>query len=155
MNLSASERIEIERELSDALREVALEIRCVDALDLASDMHRMAFGNLGDIVHSACELHFRPEALMFAYTGDVSLTWFGAPKVGFDMELHAEGVDAHFRLTVDGLSADARLQHIAVDGALWREGLDFRRLRAAIASARVTAPCGPRANHQPRTSFGA
>lgn len=138
---------EIENLLNDALRDAALEIRSVEAIDLASDIHRQAFANIGDIVDSALELHFRPDALMFAYTGDVRMTWLSTPAIGLDLELHAAGVDAFFRLTVEGLSTRVTLQHMSVDG---NERSDSARLTRAIDAARLP----PRMTvHQPQTSL--
>jgi hypothetical protein len=146
-------RHDLERLLNEALRDVALDIRQVEPIDLASDIHRMAYGNLADIVHTALELHFRPEALVFAYHGEVSLTWFGGPAVSLALELHAAGCDIYFNLTIDALAASVAIQHAALGGADWPETEDARRLIEAIAAARL-----PRRWHvprldQPRTSF--
>jgi hypothetical protein len=130
---------EIEDLLDAALRDVALDIRLVDPLHLASDIHRLAFANLGDIVHSALEPYFRPQALIFGYAGEVSLTWLSGPIVSLDLELHAAGVDAYFRLTVEGLSTHVSLQHLRVDGAPAMDGCAIRRMQRAIAAARAPA----------------
>jgi hypothetical protein len=146
-------RNELEHHLNEALREVALDIRQVEPLDLASDIHRMAYGNLADIVHTAIELHFRPEALVFAYHGEVKLTWFNGPTVSLAMELHAASCDIYFNLTIDALAASVAIQHAALDGGDWPEAEDARRLIQAIAAARVPRRRERRPLHQPRTSF--
>jgi hypothetical protein len=130
---------DIEEILNSALRDVALEIRSVDAISLACDMHRMAFANLGDIVHSALELYFKPDALIFAYAGEVKLTWFTGPSIGLDLELHAAGVDAFFRLVIEGLSMHVRIQHMSVDGAPFTCKLHISRIHRAIDAARAPA----------------
>jgi hypothetical protein len=141
---------EIERLINDALRDVALEIRSVEAIDLASDIHRLAFANIGDLVYSALELYFRPEALIFAYNGDVSMTWMSSPSVSLDLELHAAGVDAFFRLIIEGLSTRVALQNVLVDGAPWPSDGDLRCINRAIEAARLPR----RINlHQPQTSL--
>ncbi len=130
---------EIENLLNVALRDVALEIRSIEPINLASDIHRLAFANLGDIVHSALELYFRPEALIFAYAGEVSLTWLGGPVISLDLELHAAGVDAFFRLTIEGLSTHVTLQHLSLDGLAPGSRVDIGRVQRAIVNARATA----------------
>jgi hypothetical protein len=147
--LPQTTRRELEHCLNDALRDVALELRTTEALDLVSDIHRMAFANLGDLVHSALELHFRPEALIFAYTGHAALNWFGPPSIGLDLELHADGVDVYFRLMIEALAVDVRIQHFAMDGL--PGSVPLERLSLALAAARI--PSQP--SHQPRTSYRA
>jgi hypothetical protein len=105
-----------EAELNEALRNVALEIRSVALLDLASFIHSDKIENISDIVASATELYFRPGTLQFSYSGEVKLDWFGIPLVTLDLELHEAGVDIYFKLNIETLCTNVEFRHATVDG---------------------------------------
>jgi hypothetical protein len=107
---------EYETELNEALRNVALEIRSVALLDLASFIHSDKIENIGDIVDSATELYFKPGTLQFSYTGEVKLDWFGIPLVTLDLEFHESGVDVYFKLSIETLSTNVEFRHATVEG---------------------------------------
>ena len=104
---------DLEQYLNDALREVALEIRSVDVIELATNLHALKFANVGDIVHSALELHFKPHAITFGYCRRrCELGWFGRPAISLDLELHNSGVDAYFCLVIEAMGIiRAMLRH--------------------------------------------
>jgi hypothetical protein len=141
---------EFERQINDAMREVALDLRSVDVIDFASFMHSLKLANVGDLVNSSLELYFRPHALIFSYTGDVELTWFGMPSVGLDMELHCAGVDVYFRLTIEALSVGVQINHLALDGRACEEPCDASRFAQAIEEARLPFARGPWSFAKPR-----
>jgi len=131
---------EIEQYLNDALREVALEIRSVDVIDLASNLHALKFANVGDIVHSALELHFKPNAIAFGYAGTVELGWFGRPAISLDLELHNAGVDAYFCLVIEAMGSSVHVRHVEVDGERWHGTASNHRICAAVEQARLALP---------------
>lgn len=128
-----------ERQINDAMREVALELRSVDVIDLASYLHTLKFANVGDLINSALELYFKPQTLIFSYSGDVELSWFGGPSVGLDMELHCGGVDVYFRLVIEALAVGVHINYLAIDGISVLEEGDSERVAKAINDARFTA----------------
>ena len=128
---------DLEKHLNEALREVALEIRTVDVLELASSIHSLKLANVGDVVHSALELHFKPHAITFGYSGDVQLGWFGRPSVSLDLELHNAGVDAYFCLVLEAMGSSVEIRHLSVDGELWTPEMGEIRLHEAIEQARL------------------
>jgi hypothetical protein len=128
-----------EQQLNEAMKEVSLELRSVDVIDLASFLHTMKLANVGDLINSALELYFRPRSLIFSYSGDVELTWFGNPSVGLDMELHSAGVDVYFRLVIEALSVGVHINYLALDGVSCTEPCDASRFSKAIDAARLPA----------------
>ena len=127
---------DFERQINEAMKEVALELRTVDVIDLASYIHTMKLANVGDLINSALELYFRPQTLVFSYSGDVALTWFGNPSVGLDMELHNAGVDVYFRLVIEALSVGVHIHHLSLDGVTCEGQCDAARFSKAIDTAR-------------------
>jgi hypothetical protein len=127
-----------EQQINDAMREVALELRSVDVIDLASYLHTLKLANVGDLINSALELYFKPRTLIFSYSGDVELSWFGRPSVGLDMELHSAGVDVYFRLVIEALTVGVHINHLSIDGITRVEQCDSERFSKAIDAARFT-----------------
>lgn len=76
------------------------ELFLLDPLDLAFYMHGEQWISLGDLLHSAIELFFQPNTLMFSYGGSVALTWHAPIAFSFDMEFRNLGIEASFRLFV-------------------------------------------------------
>lgn len=127
---------EFERQINESLKEVALELRSVDVIDLASYIHTLKLANVGDLINSALELYFKPNTFAFSYSGEVELTWFGRPSVSLDMELHSAGVDVYFRLSIEALTVGVHVNYISVDGIVGDEHCDASRLAMALDAAR-------------------
>lgn len=139
----------VEVYLNEALRDVALEIRTVDVLELVSNIHADKLGNVGDIVDSALELHFKPRLVCFGYSGSVELGWFGKPSIRLELELHNAGVDAYFCLVIDAMGSSVSLRHLMIDGEVDdAEDVD-NRLHAAIEQARLAARWYVSGQHYP------
>lgn len=126
-----------EVELNNALRNVALEIRSVALLDLASYIHSGKFENIADIFDSATELYLKPGALHFSYTCDVKLDWFGAPLVILDLELHQSGVDVYFALNIETLSTRVHIRQATVNGVSLRAQEDAQVFSKALKEAMI------------------
>ena len=60
-----------EKVLADGIKEVASELRLIDATDLVAFIRTEQFGNIGALVSSSAELYFRPGTLRFGQSGDV------------------------------------------------------------------------------------
>jgi hypothetical protein len=138
---SADRFSDFERQINEAMREVALELRCVDVIDLATYLHSLKLANVGDLIDSALELYFKPQAMKFSYSGDVELTWFGRPRVNLDMELHSAGVDVYFRLIIEALTVGVHINHISLDGISCMEDCDTERFSQAILAAKHVPAC--------------
>jgi len=130
---------DFERQINDSLKEVALELRSVDVIDLASYIHTLKLANVGDLINSALELYFKPHTFVFSYSGEVELTWFGRPSVSLDMELHHAGVDVYFCLVIEALAVGVHINFLSVDGITWNEPRDALRFSEALEGARLPA----------------
>jgi hypothetical protein len=141
---------DFEQQINEAMKEVALDLRSVDVIDFASFIHTLKLANVGDLINSSLELYFRPQTLIFSYSGDVELTWFGMPSVGLDMELHCAGIDVYFRLTIEALSVGVEINYLSLDGKVCHEPCDPMRFSRAIEAARIPFSHGPQnsANRQ-------
>lgn len=137
---------DFERQINDSLKEVALELRSVDVIDLASYIHTLKLANVGDLINSALELYFEPHTFAFSYSGEVELTWFGRPSVSLDMELHNAGVDVYFSLIIEALAVGVQIKYVSVDGITCDEHCDATRFSKALETARlpVVPPAGNR-----------
>ncbi len=128
------------------MKEVALELRSVDVIDLASYIHTLKLANVGDLINSALELYFKPHTYVFSYSGEVELTWFGRPSVSLDMELHNAGVDVYFSLIIEALAAGVQIKYVSVDGVTCDEPGDAKRFSKALETARL--PVVPNAGNR-------
>lgn len=137
---------DFERQINDSLKEVALELRSVDVIDLASYIHTLKLANVGDLINSALELYFKPHTYVFSYSGEVELTWFGRPSVSLDMELHNAGVDVYFSLIIEALAVGVHIKYVSVDGLTCDEPGDVKRFSRAIETARL--PIVPNAGNR-------
>ncbi|HEU0160544.1 MAG TPA: hypothetical protein VFR00_14575, partial [Hyphomicrobiaceae bacterium] len=80
--------LEREKALADGLRDVASELRLIEATDLVAFIRTEQFANIANLVSSSTELYFKPDTVRFSQSGEVNLTWGGAPSVALDMEFH-------------------------------------------------------------------
>ena len=126
-----------ERLLANELADLALELRQLDAADLAAWIHGNRYGNVAAIVASACELSHEPGALRFSLSGHVDLQWKGSFEVRLDMEFHHAGVDCYFELHIADASAGVNIVFMSVDGAICRSPQCVEKFATALASARI------------------
>jgi hypothetical protein len=120
---------EIEKTLGAGLKELASELRLIDAADFAAFIRIGQMANLKSLVHSSAELHFKPGTLELAELG-----WFQPPLITLPMKFRAAGVRVYFRLRLAALSAAVEVESIAAeDGA---EGADLNcKLQEALQEA--------------------
>ncbi|HVY43144.1 MAG TPA: hypothetical protein VG966_08920 [Hyphomicrobiaceae bacterium] len=136
--------LERERALAYGLREVASELRLIDAVDLVTFIRTEQFGNIRNLVISSTELFFKPGTVSFGLSGDVDLTWGATPSIALDMEFHHMRVNVYFRLLLHALHAAVEINHISFEDGSPDPDENTQRLIDAIADARL-APVPPAA----------
>jgi hypothetical protein len=129
--------LEREKALADGLRDVASELRLIDAVDLITFIRAEQFGNIMALVNSSTELFFKPGTIRFGSSGDVDLSWGGTPAVALDMEFHHMRVNVYFRLLLKALYAGIEIIHISFEAASRDPNENTRHLIDAIADARL------------------
>ena len=127
---------EIERTLGAGLKDVASELRLIDATDFAAFIRVGHMANLKSLVHSSAELHFKPGTLELAELGEIELGWFKPPLITLPMTFRHRGVRVYFRLRLAALAAAVEVESItAEDGS---EGVDLNlKLQEALKDARA------------------
>lgn len=130
--------LEREKALAEGLRDVASELRLIDAVDLVTFLRAEQFGNIKALVNSSTELFFKPGTLCFGSSGDVDLKWGCSPLVALDMEFHHLSVSVYFRLLLRALYAAIEINHISFEEGSRDPDENTRRLVDAIADARLS-----------------
>src|SRR5262245_23004885 len=93
--------VERERALADGIKEVASELRLIEAADFVAFLRTEQLANIANLVNSSTELYFKPDTIKFGLSGDVHLPWGSAPTVSLDMEFHHMQVNVYFRLRLE------------------------------------------------------
>ena len=114
--------IEREKALADGLRDVAAELRLIDAADFVAFIRTEQFANIGNLVNSSTELYFKPDTISFGRSGDIDRAVGRTPTVSLDMEFHHMQVNVYFRLLLEALQAGIEINYITFDGGLGRSG---------------------------------
>ena len=136
-----STTLEREKALADGLRDVASDLRLIDAADLIAFIRTEQFANIGNLVNSSTELYYKPGTLGFGQSGDIDLKWGQTPTVALDMEFRHKQVSVYFRLLLQALQAGIEINYIR-SRLLQPTRREHARLVEAIAAARVTPiPC--------------
>jgi hypothetical protein len=134
------DRAEHEEALAAGLREVAAELRLVEAADLVAYIRTGRFGNVRSLVDAATEMYFKPGTVAFGQSGNVNLTWSGEPSIVLNMEFRNRRVNVFFRLVIEAQEAGVEIEYISFGGGRANSPDDTRILIDAIADARF-APC--------------
>jgi hypothetical protein len=135
---------EIERTLGAGLKDLASELRLIDATDFAAFIRIGHMANLRSLVQSSAELHFKPGTLELAELGEIELGWFKPPLITLPMKFRHGGVRVYFRLRLAALSAAVEVESIAAESGAEAEDLNLK-LREALRDARAeraTPPAG-------------
>jgi hypothetical protein len=132
------DQAECEMVLALGLKEVAAELRLVDAADLVAFIRTGQFGNVRSLVNASTEMYFKPGAVSFAESGDVSLSWTGEPSIMLNMEFRHVRVNVFFRLLLESEQAGVEIEYISFGGQSADPRENARRLIDAIAEARFT-----------------
>ena len=126
-----------ERLLAHELSDLALELRQLDAADLAAWILGNRHGNVASIVASVCELSHKPGTFRFSLSGRVNLQWRGPFEAHLDMEFHNDGVDCYFALHVADADAAVDIVFLSIDGTICRSAQCIERFACALSSARI------------------
>jgi hypothetical protein len=129
---------EREKALAEGIKEVASELRLVDAADYVAFIRTEQFANVANLVNSSTELYFKPDTLTFGLSGDIDLQWGSPPTVSLDMEFHHMQVNVYFRLLLQALHAGVEIDYITFDQGSADPDENTQRLIDAIASARMS-----------------
>lgn len=128
---------EREKALAEGLKEVASELRLIDAADFVAFIRTEQFANVANLVNSSTELYFKAGTIRFGQSGDIDLEWGGIPSVSLDMEFHHMQVNVYFRLVLQAVHAGVEIDYITFDEGSADPDENTRRLVRAIASARL------------------
>jgi hypothetical protein len=132
------DQAECEMVLALGLKEVAAELRLVDAADLVAFIRTGQFGNVRSLVNASTEMYFKPGTVSFAESGDVSLSWAGEPSIMLNMEFRHVRVNVFFRLLLESEQAGVEIEYISFGCQSADPRENARRLIDAIAEARFT-----------------
>jgi hypothetical protein len=133
-----------ERALAEGIKEVASELRLIEAADFVAFIRTDQFANIANLVHSSTELYFKPGTIRFGLSGDVNLQWGGTPSVSLDMEFHHMRVNVYFRLLLEALHAGIEIDYITFEEGSADPDQNTERLVQAIANARLLPVKGSR-----------
>ena len=126
-----------EKALAEGIKEVASELRLIEAADFVAFIRTDQFANIANLVNSSTELYFKPDTITFGLSGDVNLQWGGTP---FRVARHGIPPHAGERLLPPASGGAAcrhrdRLHHVR--RGLGRPRPEYQRLVQAIANARL------------------
>ena len=133
---------EIERTLGAALKDLASELRLIDATDFAAFIRIGHMANLRSLVQSSAELHFKPGTLELAELGEIDLGWLKPPLITLPMKFRHSGVRVYFRLRLAALVAAVEVESITAENGVEGEDLNLK-LREALREARADRPTPP------------
>jgi hypothetical protein len=125
------------RILGEALEGFAAELRLIDIADLVAFIRTDNHPNLGDLINSSLELHFRPDLFRYGWGADVRLRWGEPAVLFFDMEFRHLGVTVLFRLALESTRSFVTLHYVALQDPLPRGTDNTNRIAAAIADAKL------------------
>jgi hypothetical protein len=126
----------VERTLGAGMKELASELRLIEATDFAAFIRVGQMANLRSLVHSSAELHFKPGALELAELGEIELGWFHPPLITLPMKFRYDGVRVYFRLRLAALSAAVEVESITAENGVSGEDLNLR-LKDALQEASI------------------
>lgn len=126
-----------EKVLAQGIKDVASELRSVDAVDLIAFIRTEQFANVRSLVSSATELFFKPGTIQFGSWAEVDLKWGRPPTVVLDMEFHHRDLDVYFRLFLGALQAGVEINYISFGCPSSDPHENTKRLIEAIADARI------------------
>jgi hypothetical protein len=126
-----------EKALAEGIKEVASELRLVEAADFVAFIRTEQFANIANLVNSSTELYFKPDTIKFGLSGDADLQWGSCPCVSLDMDFHHMRVNVYFRLLLEALHASIEIDYITFDEPSADPDQNTQRLVEAIAGARL------------------
>ncbi len=139
---------EHEKILAHGLKEVAAELRLVDAADLVAFIRTGKFGNVSSLVNASTEMYFKPGMMEFRQSGNVKMCWSGEPSIVLDMEFRHPSVDVYFQLVLEAQQAGVEIEYISFNRQCETPGEHAHLLLHAISEARFGPPCADRPNEK-------
>lgn len=127
---------ERERILGDAMRDVASELRLIDAIEFISFVRLEKFAHIENLVNAASELYFRPGSLSFGASAEASVDWGRAPSILLDMEFRHQGLSVYFSLILESLRAAVAINFMTVVPNAANAAENTQRLIEALSEAR-------------------
>jgi hypothetical protein len=134
--------LEREKALAEGLRDVASDLRLIDAADFIAFIRTEQFANITNLVGSSTELYFKPGILKFGQSADIDATWGREPRIALDMEFHYMQINVYFRLILDAMRAGVEIDYINFESASADPDENTRRLMRAITCARLSPVVG-------------
>jgi len=132
------DQAEHEKVLARGLKEVAAELRLVDAADLVAFIRTGRFGNVRSLVNASTEMYFKPGMMSFRQSGDVTVCWNGEPSIVLNMEFRHPAVDVFFQLVLEARQAGVEIEYISFNRQSDEPAEHTRLLAEAIANARFS-----------------
>ena len=124
--------------LAEGVKEVASELRLIEAADLVAFLRMEQFGNVRSLVNASTEMYFKPGTLRFGLSGQADVNWNSPPRIVLDMEFHHRRVNVFFRLVLENDEAGVEIDYISFGGTTSRDPRDnTHRLMEAISGARI------------------
>lgn len=134
--LAREHEVQRAQALAAGLRDVATDLRLIDAIDLIGFVHRQDHSAIDDLVASSAELFFRPGALRYGMASRVDVGWKRTPSVRLDLEFQHESVTVFLCLTLEGKYPAVHIYHTIFSPPGGSLDEDTHALLQAIASAR-------------------
>lgn len=129
---------EREKALAEALREIASELRLIEAGDLVAFIRTGQLGNIRTLVNASTEMYFQPGTISFGRNAVADVSWGSAPRISLDMEFHHRLVNVFFRLVLEDGEAGVEIDYISFGGREKSPAEDTRRFIDALADARIS-----------------
>lgn len=129
---------EREKALAEALREIASELRLIEAADFVAFIRTGQLGNVRTLVNASTEMYFQPGTISFGRNATAEMTWGTPPRISLDMEFHHRLVNVFFRLMLEDGEAGVEIDYISFGGREKNPAEDTRRFIDALADARIT-----------------
>ena len=128
---------EREKALAEGLREIAAELRLLEAADLVAYIRMGQFGNVRSLVNASAEMYFQPGTIAFGHSGTAELNWGGCPRISLDMVFHHRSVNVFFRLMLEDGEAGVEIDYISFGDRHGAPEDNTRHLVEAITNARI------------------
>lgn len=125
-----------ERVLAECVEGLAADIRLIELPDLVVYLQTGQFASVGALVQASLELSFKPDTMIFAYSGDVQLGWAHQPQIALDLEFHDQGVHIYFRLIVRAEASDVEILQMYFDNSSGSPDVNTLRMGEALLRAR-------------------
>ncbi len=140
--------------MADSLRDVAVDLRTIDPVDLVSFIRFGSYGAIEDLIQSSAELFFKHGTLTSAWSACVDLAWDSLPLVTLGLEFRHPVVSVFFDLLLGARGSDVAVRAVLFEEPVADRAGALRLLAGAIADARLPRRAAGRAARQPSSKPG-